>query len=238
MVRRWWGLRRGRLIGKLVKRRGEAAEQERSDEMALFTTQEAERISAAITQAERKTSGEIVAVVAESSDSYLYVPFLWAALLALLVPWPLIHFTWMQVQYIYLIQLVVFAALVVLLWPKWVRTALVPRGLRQSHAKRRATEQFLVQNLHTTSGRTGVLIFVSVAERHAEVLADQGIDAKVPPSTWQTIVDDLTREIGNGRAADGFVGAITAAGEHLAQHFPPGTVDPNELPDHLIILES
>jgi putative membrane protein len=206
--------------------------------MALFSTQEAERISAAITQAERKTSGEIVAVVAESSDSYLYVPFLWAALLALLVPWPLIHFTWMQVQYIYLIQLVVFAALVVLLWPKWLRTALVPRAMRQLHAKRRATEQFLVQNLHTTSGRTGVLIFVSVAERHAEVLADQGIDAKVPPGTWQTIVDDLTREIGNGRAADGFVGAITAAGEHLAQHFPPGAVDPNELPDHLIILES
>lgn len=237
MVRRRWGLRRGRLVGKLVRRRGEA-EAERSDEMALFSTQEAQRISDAITQAERKTSGEIVAVVAESSDSYLYVPFLWAALVALLVPWPLIHYTWMQVQYIYLIQLVVFAALVALLWPKSVRTALVPRTLRQSHAKRRATEQFLVQNLHTTAGRTGVLIFVSVAERHAEILADHGIDAKVPAGTWQTIVDGLTREIGNGRAADGFVGAINATGEHLAQHFPPGTLDPNELPDHLIILES
>ncbi len=238
MVRRGWGFRRGRLIRKLVKRRGEAAEQERSDEMALFSAEEAERISAAITQAERKTSGEIVAVVAESSDSYLYVPFLWAALLALLVPWPLIHFTWMQVQYIYVIQLVVFAALAVLLWPKWLRTVLVPRAMRKIHAKRRATEQFLVQNLHTTAGRTGILIFVSVAERHAEVLADHGIDAKVPPGTWQAIVDDLTREIGNGRAADGFVGAITTAGEHLAQHFPPGAVDPNELPNHLIILES
>lgn len=237
MVRRRWGLRRGRLVGKLVRRRGEA-EAERSDEMALFTTQEAQRISEAITQAERKTSGEIVAVVAESSDSYLYVPFLWAALIALLVPWPLIHYTWMQVQYIYVIQLVVFAALVALLWPKSVRTALVPRTLRQSHAKRRATEQFLVQNLHTTAGRTGVLIFVSVAERHAEILADQGIDAKVPAGTWQTIVDGLTRDIGNGRAADGFVGAIQATGEHLAQHFPPGALDPNELPDHLIILES
>lgn len=237
MVKRRWGLRRGRLVGKLVRRRGET-EAERSDDMALFTTQEAQRISDAITQAERMTSGEIVAVVAESSDSYLYVPFLWAALIALLVPWPLIHYTWMQVQYIYVIQLVVFAALVALLWPKSVRTALVPRTLRQSHAKRRATEQFLVQNLHTTAGRTGVLIFVSVAERHAEILADHGIDAKVPAGTWQTIVDGLTRDIGDGRAADGFVGAIQATGEHLARHFPPGALDPNELPDHLIILES
>lgn len=206
--------------------------------MTLFSAQETERISDAITQAERKTSGEIVAVVAGSSDSYLYVPFLWAALAALLVPWPLIYFTWMQVQYIFLIQLMVFAALVALLWPKRVRTALVPRAVRRSHAKRRATEQFLVQNLHTTAGRTGVLIFISVAERHAEILADHGIDTKVPSGTWQTIVDDLTREIGNGRAADGFIRAISAAGEHLAQHFPPGIVDPNELPDHLIILES
>lgn len=237
MVRRRWGLRRRRLLGQLVKRRGDT-DMERADNMALFSADEAARISAAITQAERATSGEIVAVVAESSDSYLYVPFLWAAIAALLVPWPLIHFTWMQVQYIYIIQLLVFAVLVAVLWPKPVRTALVPRSLRQSHAKRRATEQFLVQNLHTTSGRTGVLIFVSVAERHAEVLADRGIDEKVPPGTWQEIVDTLTREIGQGRAAEGFIGAINATGAHLARHFPPGTVDPNELPDHLIILES
>jgi putative membrane protein len=205
--------------------------------MALFSTDEAERISASITRAERNTSGEIVAVVTESSASYLYVPFLWAAIAALLVPWPLIHFTWMQVQYIYLIQLAVFLVLLLLFWPKSVRTALVPRSVRRSHARRRATEQFLVQNLHTTSGRTGVLIFVSVAERHAEILADHGIDAMVPAGTWQSIVDGLTSEISQGRAAEGFIQAITATGEHLARHFPPGTADPNELPDHLIILE-
>lgn len=205
--------------------------------MTLFTDKDAERISAAITAAERKTSGEIVAVVAASSDSYHYVPFLWAALAALLVPWPLIHFTWMAVQWIYLIQLVVFLVLLALLWPKYIRTALVPRSVRNAHAHRRATEQFLVQNLHTTAGRTGVLIFVSVAERHAEILADKGIDGRVPSGTWQTIVDRLTTEIAGGRAADGFVHAIAEAGHHLAQHFPPGTVDPNELPNHLIVLD-
>ncbi|MEZ5898445.1 MAG: TPM domain-containing protein [Hyphomicrobiaceae bacterium] len=210
---------------------------EQRGDTTLFTREEEQRISAAITAAERKTSGEIVAVVAESSESYHYVPFLWAAMIALLVPWPLIHFTWMKVQYIFLIQLLVFLVLLALLWPKHIRAALVPRSIRNGHAKRRATEQFLAQNLHTTKGRTGVLIFVSVAERHAEVLADKAIDDKVPLGTWQDIVDTLTSEISQGRAEEAFIHAIATTGEHLARHFPPGTADKNELPDHLIVLD-
>jgi putative membrane protein len=93
-----------------------------------------------------------------------------------------------------------------------------------------------VQNLHTTAGRTGVLLFVSVAERHAEIVADKGIDALVPKGTWKAIIDQLTAAIGNGNATEGFVVAIGAIGTALAQHFPPGAHDPNELPDHLIIL--
>ncbi len=204
--------------------------------MTLFSTEEEQRISAAISAAERKTSGEIVAVVADQSDSYLYVPFMWAALAALIVPWPLIHFTWLAVQWIFIIQLVVFLALLMALWPRWIRTALVPKSVRVAHAHRRATEQFIAQNLHTTEGRTGVLIFVSIAERHAEILADKGIDDRVTEGTWQKIVDDLTSEISEGRAASGFVHAVEKAGQHLSEHFPPGTANPNELPDHLIVL--
>ncbi len=213
--------------------------------MPLFNADEKQRISGAITAAERKTSGEIVAVVALSSESYLYVPFLVASLVALFVPWPLMHLvwtpgknTWIENHYIYLIQLLVFLMLLAAIWPKRIRTALVPRAVRAAHAKRRATEQFLTQNLHTTAGRTGVLIFVSVAERHAEILADKGIDARVPAGTWQGIVDRLTNEIAEGRAADGFIHAIETTGQHLAKHFPPGSIDPNELPDHLIILDN
>jgi putative membrane protein len=125
--------------------------------------------------------------------------------------------------------------LLVLLWPK--RPALVPKSLRKAHAHRRATEQFLVQNLHTTAGRTGVLIFVSVAEHYAEILADSGIDARVPQGTWQTIVDQLTAEIAAHRPADAFVHAIERVGTHLAEHFPPAPHDPNELPNHLIVLD-
>ena len=114
-----------------------------------------------------------------------------------------------------------FAALVAILMYPPLRLALVPRSVKHARAHRRAVEQFLAQNLHTAVGRTGVLIFVSVAEHFAEVLADAAIHAKVPESAWQTIVDDLTDAIGKGQPGDGFVAAIAAVGEHLARHFPP-----------------
>jgi putative membrane protein len=194
------------------------------------------RISEAIAHAEAQTSGEIVAVVASESDSYLYAPFLWAALAALAAIWPLIYFTWMAIQWIAVIQLFVFAALTLILSSRPLRYRLVPRAVRVERAHARAVEQFLAQNLHTTVGRTGVLIFVSVAERYAEILADAGIHGKVPEGAWQTIVDGLTAEIGQGRTADGFVAAIAAVGRHLAEHFPPGSAPAHTLSNHLIVL--
>ena len=194
------------------------------------------RISEAIAAAESKTSGEIVAVVASESDSYLYAPFLWAALAALVAAWPLIYFTWLSVQWIYVIQIVVFAALSLIFSSRPLRYRLVPRAVLIERAHARAVEQFLVQNLHTTVGRTGVLIFVSVAERYAEILADAGIHQKVPDGTWQTIVDEFTAHIGDGRTTDGFVTAIGMVGKHLAEHFPPGSAPVNALTNHLIVL--
>jgi putative membrane protein len=205
--------------------------------MRLFSTDEEKRISDAIARAERRTSGEIVVVVAAHSDAYLYVPPLAAALLSLLVPWILIFFTRLDVESIYLAQLAVFVILTALILPRPVRTALVPARIKRHHAHQRAIEQFLVQNLHTTSGHTGVLIFVSVAERHAEIVADTAIDARVPLGTWKGIIDELTSAIAKGQPADGLVAAIAATGAHLAQHFPPDTGNPNELPDHLIVLQ-
>ncbi len=204
--------------------------------MTLVSQADAKRIADAITAAEAETSGEIVAVIAPESSSYLHAPFLWAALVALAVPWPFVFWTWWPIQHIYVLQVAVFAALVVVLMYRPLRLALVPNSLKRKRAHRRAVEQFLAQNLHTTPGRTGVLIFVSVAERFAEVLADAGIHAKVPEGAWQTIVDDLTDHIGRDQADEGFVRAITAVGDHLARHFPPSSHDSRALANHLIVL--
>ena len=87
-------------------------------------------------------------------------------------------------------------------------------------------------------GRTGVLIYVSFAERFAEVIADAGIYQKVAPSTWEDVVGELTNHLAGGSIAEGFIRAVERCGKILAKYFPPGTANPNELPNHLIILDA
>lgn len=203
----------------------------------MFSESDEHRIADAITRAEKATSGEIVAVVAAESSAYLYAPFLWASVVALCVPWPLILWTWWPSAWIYLAQLAVFAIVLAVTLPRPIRYMLVPRRIKRARVHRRAIEQFLAQNLHTTAGRTGVLIFISAAERQAEIIADAGIEAKVAKGTWQEIVTRLTAAFTAGRHTDGFVAAIAEVGGHLATHFPPGSFDANELPDHLIVLD-
>jgi putative membrane protein len=203
----------------------------------LFSEAEEHRIAEAITRAEQATSGEIVAVVASESSSYLYAPFLWASVVALLVPWPLILWTWWPAAWIYLAQVAAFGIVLAITLPRPIRYRLVPRRVKRQRAHQRAKEQFLAQNLHTTAGRTGVLIFISIAERHAEILADSGIEARVPKGTWQEIVGRLTAAFSAKRHTDGFIAAIEDVGGHLAKHFPPGSCEANVLPDHLIVLD-
>jgi putative membrane protein len=202
----------------------------------MLSLEEQDRVTQAIGEAERKTSGEIITVIAMESDTYAYVPLLWSGAIAMIVPWPLIFLTWLPVQIIYAIQLTVFLAVALATWTRPLRYALVPKAVKHARAHQRAVEQFLVQNLHTTSGRTGVLIFVSAAEHYAEVIADIEIYEKVVKPRWQEIVDRLVQAMGESRPAEGLVEAVEAAGALLAEHFPPGSADPNELSNHLIVL--
>ena len=202
-----------------------------------LSPEDEKRIAEAITAAEAKTSGEIVAVVARSSGGYGYFALLWAALVALLVPWPLIYFTWWPMQWVFALQIAVFLALLALLQLPALLRQVVPAGIQRHWAHQNAVEQFLAQGLHTTEERTGVLIFVSVAEHYAEIIADTGIDKKVPPDTWKKMVDDLTGHMAQERPADAFLSAISTAGALLARHFPPkAAARTNVLPNRLIVL--
>ena len=68
----------------------------------------------------------------------------------------------------------------------------------------------------------------------AQALADQGINAKVTPDAWAGAVAALVAAIKEGRPGDGFVVAIELCGAELARHFPPGKLNPNELPDRVV----
>ena len=192
----------------------------------------------AITKAENKTSAEIVAVIARASAGYYYIPYMWGALIALAVPWPLIHWTWMPVQSIYVIQLAVFAGLTLVLHYPDLRFALVPRSVMRKRARLRAMQQFVAQDIYTTAGHTRVLLFVSVAERYAEIVVDYEVHQKVPDEEWKTIIDKLTADLGSGCPAKGLIDAVGKIGEHLAQHFPPSAAKENLLSNHLVMLDA
>ena len=205
--------------------------------MEPFSPEEQATISRAIARAESKTSGEIVVVVTRASDGYRSLPILWAALIALAVPLPFIWATQWPIEHVYVAQLAVFLVCLVLFQWETIRFALVPKGIKHARAHQKSVEQFLAQALHTTRGRTGVLIFVSFAEHYAEVIADDGIYRKVPPEMWEDVIGELTNHLGEGTRTEGLVRAVERCGKILAKHFPPGTVDTNELPNHLIVLD-
>lgn len=203
--------------------------------MAFLTDQDRAQIAAAIAAAERRTSGELVAVVAAAADDYRYIVLLWPALAALLLPAILLTAVpALDAWLLYLAQTAAFVLLALLAQLPRLRLALVPAAAKRQRASRLAREQFIAQGLHRTRQRTGVLIFVAVAEHHVEIIADQGIDAVVPPGTWDEAVASFIEQVRAGRVAAGFLAAIGAVGDHLAEHFPGTADDPDELPNRLI----
>jgi putative membrane protein len=194
------------------------------------------RILEAIRAAEARTSGEIYCVIAPACGGYRVVPMAWAALVALATPWPLIQFTSWAASVIYFLQLAAFLAALALFWHPKVRYRIVPPRAKRERAHGEAMRQFLARGLQHTQHRTGVLIFVSIAERYAEVLADAGIDQKVAPDVWKEAVATLTGAIKAGRPGDGFVAAIGLCAKVLAEHFPPGAINRDELPNVIVEL--
>jgi putative membrane protein len=203
---------------------------------AVLTNAERARVKAAVAAAETQTIGEIFVVIARASDGYRTVPLVWAMLVALLVPFPLIALTMLPAAMVFAIQLAVFVVLAAVLSVPAARPFCVPAAETRGRAHALAMQQFLAHGLHTTEARTGALIFVSLAERHAEIVADAGIAAKVDQAAWDEAVGALIAEIRNGRLADGLVAAIERVGAVLARHFPPRPRDRDELPNDPILL--
>jgi putative membrane protein len=194
------------------------------------------RIGAAVTAAEAATSGEIFVVVAAESDDYRFIPLLWALLVALLVPLPLIFLTDLPASFIYLVQLASFVVLAVVFSLAAVKPHIVPAGTKHARARALAIQQFLAHGLHTTEARTGALVFVSLAERHVEIVADTGIASRVDQQTWDEAVARLVVEVREGRLADGLIAAVERVGAVLAAYFPRRAGDRNELRNEVVVL--
>lgn len=213
-------------------------------------------VSAAVAAAEEQSAGEIVTIIAGESNSFHDVALLWAALAAFLsvaaialfpdltlpkVDWLLGHWQhdWSPPQVLALALFTATAKFLVvwliLLW-KPLRMALVPAPLKHARVRDRAVRYFKVGAERRTHGRTGILIYLSLAEHRAEIVADAAIAAKVEPEVWGHAMASLIGEIRQGRPSAGMVAAVEEVGAVLAQHFPRASDDRNELPDRLIEL--
>ena len=195
-----------------------------------------QRIVEAIRTAEEKTAGEIFCVVALTCGDYRLVPIAWAAVLALAVPLLLIYSTAWPAGVIYLFQLAVFVVAALILSLPLIRFRIVPKRRMWGLAHAEAMNQFLAHGIHLTEQRTGVLIFASVAERYAEIIADRGINDKVTPDVWLDAITAMISAIKDGRPGDGFIMAVQLCGTELARHFPPNALNPDELPNKVIEL--
>ena len=213
------------------------------------------RVSAAIAAAEAKSDGEIIAITADQSDAYHDVGLHWAVLAMVVV---LAYFAALPGQLESwhdrlsgwsaepttreLLTLLLFFALlkflVVLFLLKWrpLRMLLTPGSTKTRRVRRRAIMLFKAGAERRTLGRTGILIYLSMAEHRAEIVGDEAITKVTTPETWGEAMTALLTLVKAGKPGDGIVAAVGIIGEVLAEHFPRSIGDINEIPDKLIEL--
>ena len=107
---------------------------------------------------------------------------------------------------------------------------------RNQHARERALDVFSHLRIWDTAHNNGVLIYLLLADRDVEIIADRGIDAKVGAAGWETICRAMEAEFGAGQFERGVIGGIAAVSRELAKHYPPGGAHPNELPDAPVVM--
>ena len=225
--------------------------------MAILSSQQHDIVTKAVGEAELHTSGEIVPVVAQSSDGYSDVILWWAVAIAftamsvfawvpqfyfglwdgLMGGWG--HEGWTAAQIATLavgIGLVKFIAVWALLQIPALRFFCIPGPVKAARVRDAAVRHFKVGAQARTLGHTGVLLYLSVGEHRAEIVADSAIAAIVPPEVWGEAMADMLGHIREGRMAEGIAAGVRDVGAVLALHFPRDEHDTNELPDRLIEL--
>lgn len=220
-----------------------------------YLTKEQHRIvSDAVGEAEQSTSGEIVTVLAERSDGYSDIVQLWSAALAFTamsifaaLPQPFMDLwdgffggwgrEWsigeIASMTIGLGLLTFVLSSILFLWDP-LRFALIPGPVKTARVHDQAVKHFKVGAERRTHGRTGVLIYLSMREHRAEIVADDPIAEKVSAEVWGEAMADMLVEIKRGNIAEGLAVGVRDVGFVLAEHFPKGEHDENELPDRLI----
>lgn len=222
--------------------------------MGHLTEEQHQLVTQTVAGAEAHTSGEIVTVLADRSDGYTDVALLWAVAIAFtamslfaLFPDAFLGFLdrlaggwtheWTHGEVLGIVTgigLLTFLAIWALqLWQP-LKFFLIPAPVKSARAREAAVRHFKVGAERRTHGRTGVLIYLSMREHRAEIVADDAIAVKVSPEVWGAAMAEMLVEIREGRIAEGMAAGVRDVGVVLREHFPRLEEDVNELPDRLI----
>jgi putative membrane protein len=191
-----------------------------------FSQADLDRITAAVNEAESKTSGEIVPYFTETSDDYRIAHWRGGALFAGLTMCVLLLVqarseTWLPLSILEGSGLTItgffLGFLLVRLIPSFKRL-LIGHSLVEHRVSERASLAFLSEEVFKTRERTGIMIYLSFFERKVVVLGDSGINTKVKQSDWDGIVHALVKSIKENKMTDGIVEAIRQCGSLLQQH--------------------
>ena len=185
----------------------------------------------AVEDVEAQSSAEVVVAVRPSSGSYLHADLLAgiAAAVACLVgllfsPWPF-GLVWFVVDPVLLGARVGF---LVSRLPA-VRRGLTRPGVRRRRVLEAARATFVEKRVHATSGRTGLLVYISLLEREAVVLHDVGIDILATSDGWQRACEDLAESVRRGDDGVAVAARVRALGDRLAPAFARSADDVDEL---------
>jgi putative membrane protein len=189
----------------------------------LFSAADLERISAAVHDAEKRTSGEIVPYVVEQCDEYEFAEWRGGALLALLTAIVLIflhRFTsiWLPIDLagkLLAVLLTFGAGMLLVKYVPGLKRILAGSAAIERRLHQRASEAFVAEEVFRTRDRTGILLFLSLLERRVLVLGDAGINQKVKQEEWQDVVATIITGIRSGSPVDGLVNGIQKCGSLL-----------------------
>lgn len=218
-----------------------------------------DRIAAAITEAESRTSGEIFCVLTREVSRYREVPLAWATIAALLAPPVLvlsglerlamadIFTSWtdeslravegliLRALTTYsLLQAGIFICVALIVSVPVVRRIMTPGVLRRHRVRQVARRHFVAAGARLSHAEPHILIYASLADRQVELVAHDAIHKAVGEGPWNAAVAAVTDGMKDKRPADGFVKAIEICGAALAAHFPPDGPPRNRLPNTIM----
>ena len=214
-----------------------------------------ERVTQAVTDAEARSDAEIATIVSDRSDNYNDVPLIWAALVALLAlavyaAFPDFYLRmldavtggwhiwtvreWLTVLVLATTVKFLATRYIVGWWP--LRMVFTPGRTKTRRVRTRAIALFKASTEKRTRSRTGVLVYLSLAEHRAEIVADEAIVARVSGDRWGAAMALLVDHLKAGRPGEGMAAAVKAIGDVLAEQFPFTGGDPDEIPNRTILL--